>query len=95
MYATESYTYNATTGNLASKTGVGSYTYMDAAHKHAVTHLGGVQKYWYDANGNMTKRIVGADTFDLSFDYENHLTQVKKNGSLSVLGLQYTSRSRP
>jgi YD repeat-containing protein len=40
-----------------------------------------VQKYWYDANGNMTKRIVGADTFDLSYDYENHLTQVKKNGS--------------
>jgi RHS repeat-associated protein len=81
MYATETYTYNATTGNLASKTGVGSYTYMDSAHKHAVTHLGGVQKYWYDANDNMTKRIVGADTFDLSFDYENHLTQVKKNGS--------------
>jgi YD repeat-containing protein len=54
---------------------------MDSAHKHAVTHLGGVQKYWYDANGNMTKRIVGADTFDLSYDYENHLTQVKKNGS--------------
>jgi hypothetical protein len=28
-YATESYTYNASTGNLASKTGVGAYTYMD------------------------------------------------------------------
>jgi len=54
---------------------------VDSAHKHAVTHLGGVQKYWYDANGNMTKRIVGADTFDLSYDNENHLTQVKKNGS--------------
>jgi RHS repeat-associated protein len=73
-YATESYTYNATTGNLASKTGVGSYTYMDAAHKHAVTHLGGVQKYWYDANGNMTKRIVGANTTNLAYDQENRLT---------------------
>jgi hypothetical protein len=42
----ESYTYNATTGNLASKAGV-SYGYNDGAHAHAVTHLGGVQKYWY------------------------------------------------
>lgn len=36
-------------GNLTSKGGV-SYGYNDGAHKHAVTHLGGDQKYWYDGN---------------------------------------------
>jgi YD repeat-containing protein len=77
---TESYAYNAI-GNLISKGGV-SYGYNDLAHKHAVTHLGVVQKYWYDANGNQTKRIVGSDTYDQIWDNENRLTQVKKNGSV-------------
>gem|GEM_PF-1646566 len=77
----ESYAYNSTTGNLSSKGGV-SYAYNDTAHKHAVTHLGGVQKYWYDANGNMITRIVGADTYSLTYDVENRLTQVKKNGAV-------------
>jgi hypothetical protein len=42
-----------------------TYTYLDGAHRHAVTHLNGVQKYRYDtvfANGNpgnMTRRVVG------------------------------------
>ncbi len=33
------------------RTGV-TYSYTDALHKHAVTTLNGVQKFWYDANGN-------------------------------------------
>ena len=63
----DNYTYDVTTGNLSSKAGV-SYTYLDDAHRHAVTHLNGVQKYWYDtvfANGkpgNMTQRVVGSST---------------------------------
>ena len=77
----ESYVYANYTGNLSSKGGV-SYAYNDPAHKHAVTHLGGVQKYWYDANGNMITRIVGADTYSLTYDVENRLTQVKKNGAV-------------
>ncbi len=28
---------------------------------HAITHLDGVQKFWYDANGNMTRRIDQQD----------------------------------
>jgi YD repeat-containing protein len=44
--------------------------------KYAVTKLNGTQKYWYDANGNMTTRIVGTDTYTLGYDYENHLTSV-------------------
>jgi len=48
-------------GNIASKTGVGTYTYGDLLHKHAVTSAGG-NAYGYDANGNLIGgggRIVG------------------------------------
>jgi hypothetical protein len=51
-----------------------TYDYNDAAHKHAVTHLNGVQKYWYDANGNMTIRISGSNTYNFTYDAVNHLT---------------------
>jgi RHS repeat-associated protein len=81
-YSQETYAYSNTNGkigNLTSKAGV-AYTYQDTAHKHAVTHLNGVQKYWYDANGNMTTRKVGSDTYTQTWDYENRLTQVVKNG---------------
>ncbi len=79
-YGPETYTYDAI-GDLTSKTGMGVYTYQDPAHKHAVTHLDNVQKFWYDANGNQVKRIVGADTYDpLTYDNENHLVAVQKNG---------------
>jgi YD repeat-containing protein len=75
----ESYTYDANTGNLASKAGV-SYTYEDSAHKHAVTDLGGNQKYWYDDNGNMTTRVAGGITYTLSYDAENQLIGVSASG---------------
>jgi RHS repeat-associated protein len=41
-----------------------------------VTHLAGVQKYWYDANGNMTTRISGSNTYTLGYDTENRLITV-------------------
>ncbi len=53
-----------------------SYTYQDASHAHAITHIGGIQKYWYDANGNTTRRINGSQDITLSYDAENRLTQV-------------------
>ncbi|GIK10548.1 MAG TPA: hypothetical protein PKC99_18690 [Anaerolineales bacterium] len=65
-------------GNLDVKNGM-NLNYNNAAHKHAVTHIGVAQKYWYDDNGNQITRIVGADTFDLSYDAENRLVEVKKN----------------
>ena len=71
----ESYAYNATTGNLEIKAGVG-YTY-DANHPHAVTIAGG-NNYGYDANGNQIIRNIGSDSFALLYDAENRLVEVKK-----------------
>ena len=68
-------------GNLTRKGGT-SYGYQDGGHTHAVTHLNGVRKYWYDANGNQTKRITGGGTYYLTYDAENRLTRVKRYGSV-------------
>ena len=75
----ESYTYDAMTGNLASKAGV-NYTY-DPNHAHAVAALSNGNTYIYDANGNMIQRNVNALTFDLAYDAENRLVSVASNGT--------------
>jgi YD repeat-containing protein len=78
----EDYSYNTGTGNLQNKTGLGDYSY-DPNHKHAVTGTSGNGwTYQYDLNGNMSRRVMGGYTYDLSYDGENHLTQVNKNTSL-------------
>ena len=56
-----------------------NYTYGAFAHRHAVTYLSNGNTYQYDANGNQITRIIGADTFLLSYDAENRLVEVKKN----------------
>ncbi len=52
--------YYSATGNITNFEGTALY-YQDAAHKHAVTHVGGTaagnQKYWYDPNGSAWRRI--------------------------------------
>ncbi len=73
-YGTEYYTYDPI-GNLTSKAGV-TYGYTDALHKHAVTTLNGVQKFWYDANGNMTTRNDSTGNFTQQWDKENRLITV-------------------
>ena len=67
--------------------------YNDTDHDHAVTHIGTTQKYWYDANGNQTTRIVGSDTFTLIYDAENRLVEVKKN-SVSMATFVYDGDGR-
>ena len=70
----ETYAYNATTGNLTTK---GSLTlqYNDSAHAHAVTNAGN-NAYSYDSNGNQTTRVVGGQTYTLDYDAENRLVSV-------------------
>jgi RHS repeat-associated protein len=75
----ETYTYNASTGNLHSKGGI-TYDLYDPAHPHAVRKLSNDYEYFYDANGNMTDRNLGALTFDLAYDAENRLVSVTGNG---------------
>ena len=65
--------FNYGAGNIANFEGA-ALTYQNGAHKHAVTHVGGVQKYWYDANGNATRRINGSQDITLTYDAENRLT---------------------
>ncbi|MGB3220265.1 MAG: RHS repeat-associated core domain-containing protein, partial [Anaerolineae bacterium] len=77
-YSQKNYGYNAI-GNLThfESTTQNQY-YQNGAHKHAVTHVGGTtagyQKYWYDANGNATRRINGSQDVTLTYDAENRLT---------------------
>jgi YD repeat-containing protein len=70
----QSYNYNTTTGNLSSRAGV-NYTY-ETNHKHAVTNMSSGENYGYDANGNQTQRMVGGNTYNLSYDAENRLVGV-------------------
>ncbi len=75
IYATETYTYTATTGNLYSKAGV-TYTYGDSDHAHAVTSLSNGNTYGYDSNGNQTSRAISGTAYALSYDADNRLVKV-------------------
>jgi len=82
----ENYNYNAR-DNLTSKTGVGSYTYGNAAKSgscnggpHAVCTAGGVA-YQYDNNGNMT----GGDGRTVSYSVFNKATSLSKGGHTTTI----------
>jgi YD repeat-containing protein len=75
----ENYCYSS--GNLYNKGGV-TNTYGDTDHPHAVTERSNGNTYVYDANGNQTRREIGSDTYDLKYDAENRLVEVKKNSTV-------------
>ena len=68
------------TGNLSSKAGVG-YTYNPANKPHAVRSLTG-WSFSYDDRGNMTRRVNSPNTYDLAYDVESRLVQVKLNSAV-------------
>ena len=72
---TETYGYDAATGNIASKAGL-SYTYGATAHPHAVTGLSDGSTYGYDANGSMNSRTRAGVDATFIYNAENKLTQV-------------------
>jgi RHS repeat-associated protein len=69
----QAFAYNAI-GNLTSAAGR-TYTYGDAAHKHAPTQVGS-DSFTYDANGSQTGRVVGGSGAILGYDYLNRLNVV-------------------
>ncbi len=77
-YTQRSYVYNDA-GNISNFEGA-ALGYNDAAHKHAVTHVAGAQRYWYDQNGNATRRINGSQDVTLAYDEENHVTSITGSG---------------
>jgi len=74
----QDYQYDSYTGNLLNRSDVGTYTYAQSK-PHAVSSAG-TNTYVYDANGNMTHRTVGNTLWEYSYDAENRLVEVEKDG---------------
>ena len=55
---------------------IGAILRSRSAHKHAVTAVSGGHSYAYDANGNLTSRTTGGQSFTLTYDAENRLVSV-------------------
>ena len=60
------------TGNISSKSDVGTYTY-NTTHKHAVASITNGDSFSYDANGNMTNGR-GATFGWMSYNYPSSIT---------------------
>jgi len=76
----ESYSYDSE-GRLVGKNGV-TYTYNPEEFPfHAVGSLSDGKSYEYDANGSMTTRVIGADTYTLLYDGALRMVAVQKNST--------------
>ena len=79
----QNYTYDHI-GNITYKSDVGTYNYTYSNRPHAVNYTTGSINInlQYDANGNMTQRAVaGGTTLDLTYNYDNKPTLIKKDGA--------------
>ena len=88
VYANDSATYGEKTysydeiGNIIEKDNK-TYTYGENdAGPHAVTSISDGTTFSYDANGNMTDKIRSGVITHYTYDSENRLIQVKKNGRI-------------
>jgi YD repeat-containing protein len=91
----DTYRYNAIGNFLWKDSTARNYQYLDTAHAHAPTHIGGRQIGWYDANGNMTQRVevsgTTAVTYTQAWDVYNRLTTVTNTVTLSVTQYRYNA----
>ncbi len=71
-----------------SSTDLGTLYYLDPAHAHAATHVGGKlathRKYTYDANGSMLTRVENGATYTQGWNQENRLQTVTVNGTTTT-----------
>ncbi len=89
----ESYTYDAG-GDLRSRTGVGTYTYGDGGHVHAVTATSSGDSFAYDADGKMVVRdLAGVPSQVLVWDADQRLDEVRPTGG-TVTSFLYDADGR-
>ncbi len=69
---------NPVTGNLNYRSDVGNYVY-DSYNPHAVTNAGD-NIYVYGRNGNMTARVISDMLWEYTYDAENRLVQIDRDG---------------
>jgi RHS repeat-associated protein len=80
-----SYSYHAN-GNLWEKSDVGTYSYLDPKHLHAVTHVVPGETYSYDAVGNQITRPGGVSLTYTPFDLPKTITKGGKTTSFGYDG---------
>ena len=88
-YATRSYTYedgNVYKGNNIIFMSDGATTYQryyNAQKLMSETSAIGNSTFAYDANGNMISKVKNGNTYGYTYDGENQLISVQKNGQLA------------
>ncbi len=81
---TESYTYDPV-GNRLSSLGVSPYS-VNVSNELTSTPS---TSYTYDYNGNTLTKLVGSNTTNYAWDYENRLTSVTLPGSGGTVSFKY------